>query len=284
MLKLIIESGPAKGKTAEIPPEGLSIGRASQNDFSVPDPQLSRHHCKVYFADGKLFVTDLASANGTLVNDTPVEGGIARLSNGDKIAIGDTVILVSDPSAPAVVSPPRLPTFGTAPAPQTASSKIDLGFSADPSHSSDSAKQFLNKKALIRLAAVFSVLAAVIVAIKVFVFSDSAPPASNAVVDPVKPDTLEIRYAKIEGSEINIFKYELTLDADGILSVTIDDLAQGRNVRRTSENPLDPDTIRALVRKFERARFFDLDTTHEGIPRANTWNTRRLTAVINNEE
>ena len=282
MLKLTIESGPAKGKTAEIPPEGLSVGRSSQNDLAIPDAQLSRHHCKLYFAEGKLFVTDLASANGTAVNNTPVDGDAAIVSHGDKIVIGDTVIAIADPAAPPVAAGPRLPDFGAAATP-AGTKPIDLGFDSGTSGGADTAKHPLNKKSVLMLAGAFIVVVCLLLLVK-HLLSGTPESAKTMSFATVAPDTLEIRYSETEGSGANIFRYELALGPDGRLTVSIKDLAQGREIpSKTSEKPLDTGQIRDLANKVQRERFHDLDDKYEGEPRANTWSERRLTIIVNNE-
>ena len=71
-LKLVVEAGPDAGRQFDIKPDGASIGRSTQNDIAIADAQLSRHHCKVYFLGGELWVSDLATLNGTPVTGPPI--------------------------------------------------------------------------------------------------------------------------------------------------------------------------------------------------------------------
>jgi hypothetical protein len=68
------------------------VGRAKDVDFQVDDPNVSRRHAAIYWADGILMVTDLDSTNGTMVNGYPVTNSV--LQPHDVVAIGDCRITV----------------------------------------------------------------------------------------------------------------------------------------------------------------------------------------------
>jgi pSer/pThr/pTyr-binding forkhead associated (FHA) protein len=68
----------------------ISIGRASDNDVIVDDPQVSRHHCQLKLQHGAYGFADLGSRNGSYVNGEPVTE--VALGPGDVIRIGSTEI------------------------------------------------------------------------------------------------------------------------------------------------------------------------------------------------
>jgi hypothetical protein len=68
------------------------VGRAKDVDFQVDDPNVSRRHAAIYWADGILMVTDLDSTNGTMVNGYPVTNSV--LQPHDVVTIGDCRITV----------------------------------------------------------------------------------------------------------------------------------------------------------------------------------------------
>lgn len=78
---------------------GGRIGRATDNDWVLPDPDryVSSHHAKVTFRSGAWVLED-TSTNGIFINgaDTPVsmEGPYA-LQDGDRLRVGEYDILVS---------------------------------------------------------------------------------------------------------------------------------------------------------------------------------------------
>lgn len=80
----------------------LIVGRHETCDLSLSDRRLSRRHARFYIEEGQLFVEDLKSPNGTIVNGQRVNK--TDLKNGDTIILGRTHFRVtSDPSG---ASPP----------------------------------------------------------------------------------------------------------------------------------------------------------------------------------
>jgi hypothetical protein len=84
----------ANGVQREVELEGpmLTIGRGSDNDLVIHDGRVSRHHAQLRARRGTLVFTDLRSTNGSRVNGTRVEEVV--LGEGDRIEIGDTVLVV----------------------------------------------------------------------------------------------------------------------------------------------------------------------------------------------
>jgi hypothetical protein len=69
-------------------PGGLRIGRSAPADVIVMGIGVSRSHCEVDLAGGKLRVTDLNSTNGTYVNDKRIVGS-ADLPKGALLRVGN---------------------------------------------------------------------------------------------------------------------------------------------------------------------------------------------------
>jgi pSer/pThr/pTyr-binding forkhead associated (FHA) protein len=69
-----------------------TVGRAPRADFIVDAALVSRLHCRLTAGDHDLEVVDLASTNGTFVNDKRVKK--ARLSNGDRLRVGRVELTV----------------------------------------------------------------------------------------------------------------------------------------------------------------------------------------------
>jgi hypothetical protein len=70
----------------------LTIGRAADNDLVLADSRVSRHHARIAGRRGTLVYADLGSTNGSRVNGVQV--GELVLGAGDRIELGDTVIMV----------------------------------------------------------------------------------------------------------------------------------------------------------------------------------------------
>lgn len=68
-----------------------TIGRAAGCRISIDDTHVSKVHARVFQSDGRWFVEDLGSTNGTLVNDVMV-GHPTPVEVGDRIHVGETVL------------------------------------------------------------------------------------------------------------------------------------------------------------------------------------------------
>jgi pSer/pThr/pTyr-binding forkhead associated (FHA) protein len=77
------------------------LGRANDCSLRIPSARVSRHHCEVTLAEGRVAVRDLGSSNGTFVNRRRVTQ--ADLSAGDMISVGDFVFVVKIDGRPASV-------------------------------------------------------------------------------------------------------------------------------------------------------------------------------------
>ncbi len=77
-----------------------SIGRQPGNDIVLPTSSVSRYHAQFDVAEGRIFLVDLGTVNGTFVNDRMMEpGSRVALEDGDLIQIGDMRIRFSGPEA-----------------------------------------------------------------------------------------------------------------------------------------------------------------------------------------
>jgi hypothetical protein len=68
---------------------GLSIGRSQEADLRIEDRYASGLHARIFSREGRSYVEDMNSTNGTLLNDSSLRGE-AELIDGDVIRIGDT--------------------------------------------------------------------------------------------------------------------------------------------------------------------------------------------------
>jgi hypothetical protein len=68
---------------------GLSIGRSAEADVRIDDRYASGVHARIFSRDGRTYVEDMNSTNGTLLNDATLNGE-AELIDGDVVRIGDT--------------------------------------------------------------------------------------------------------------------------------------------------------------------------------------------------
>jgi pilus assembly protein CpaF len=69
----------------------INVGRVQGNDLMLPKGNVSKHHARLLYRDGRFIVTDLKSTNGTYVNGRKItQATIVR--EGDKIYIGDFIL------------------------------------------------------------------------------------------------------------------------------------------------------------------------------------------------
>ena len=68
-----------------------SIGRGRDNDIVLLSDCVSRRHARLEHRPGGLFVVDLASTNGTYINDATKLTAENRLNRGDQLKVGDTI-------------------------------------------------------------------------------------------------------------------------------------------------------------------------------------------------
>jgi pSer/pThr/pTyr-binding forkhead associated (FHA) protein len=69
----------------------ITIGRMADNPLYIDERQASRKHCEIYLEEGRYFLRDLCSRNGTLLNQDKVEKA-EPLFDGDEIGIGGSTI------------------------------------------------------------------------------------------------------------------------------------------------------------------------------------------------
>lgn len=65
----------------------LKIGRATDNDIVIPEPDVSEHHCQIVRQGEDLYLEDLNSTNGTFANGGRVDKPF-QLSVGDVVTVG----------------------------------------------------------------------------------------------------------------------------------------------------------------------------------------------------
>ncbi len=92
-----------------IPDSGqVTIGRGDLADMVIKDAYASRVHCAVEGNEGRFFVSDLGSGNGTKLNDETIAAK-TELKEGDRITIGQTTLVFSlgGPAEGAAAPKPR---------------------------------------------------------------------------------------------------------------------------------------------------------------------------------
>jgi hypothetical protein len=209
--ELLIQNGECAGRRFPVKEGGMRLGRSSSNDIHMPDEELSRNHCIFEVGKGDAVrIIDLASANGTFVNGVQLGSEPRELHPGDVIEVGSTRILV-------VTDEPETPLCADA---------VDLGLESGTTRraaaeSGDGRKRRSTANVLWAVAIV--TLGAATAAI-LLVPSKKESAFSPVTLQDRAPEVQEVYYEKVEADTSGIFRYELTLSADGTLRVSVDDV------------------------------------------------------------
>lgn len=131
-VSLIVATGTHQGKAIPITRAEFLIGREGFCHLRPASQAISKKHCGVLLRDGKVFIIDYASTNGTLVNDVLLKNEEAEVLDGARVSIGplDFTVQIEQEAAEAADGTPF-------PAPAIAAVKAVAGI-APPSASRDS--------------------------------------------------------------------------------------------------------------------------------------------------
>lgn len=87
-------SGPREGLKFKFPKGNIIMGRGADADLIIDDDKISRKHVVVEaFSRDQIFISDLASTNGTYINGMRIRS--TKLKDGDEIRIGKTLLKFS---------------------------------------------------------------------------------------------------------------------------------------------------------------------------------------------
>lgn len=255
MFELVVTEGVLKDRRFAVADSGVRLGRASSCEIAIPDPSLSRNHCLFEIRDDALWITDLASANGTSVNGAPLGADSRALGAGDKIQVGDSVLTVQVPGAEKSVSAEGGVLEGVA-------AKIDLGLGARKNDSSVGKDGGAMRRILLWGVAAVAVLGA-----GLLVLHEDQPTTTvveQALSDEV-PALKSFTYEKVEADGNGIYRYALAYSDDGTMSVEIDDVPkENRHIRKSVK--LKPEAQEHLAQMLSAPELYQLDAEYTGVP------------------
>lgn len=98
--KVIVRSESGVVEEYELTKPVTSVGRQPGNDIVLNTSAVSRYHARFDAADGRVYLVDLGTVNGTFINDkaVPAESRIA-LDSGDVVQMGDMALIFTSPEA-----------------------------------------------------------------------------------------------------------------------------------------------------------------------------------------
>ena len=256
--ELMVTNGALAGKRFAVKEGGVRLGRSSSNDIPIPDERLSRNHC-LFERQGEsgICLTDLASANGTYLNGKVLGNDPEPLKVGDLVEAGSTVIRV----------------VGDEPAEGPAAVDLGLG-EAKPSvttgrHRSPLANLLWVLVLLLAGAAIYGILVSP---------TDEAEEAPSVPVEE-DPVLSEVFYEKVEATQEGIFRFALTLTADGVLSVTVDDVPKENRHLKKSQ-PLNERARAEIGEILAWKTMREIDREYVGVepdpPALNSWSLRAV--------
>jgi predicted component of type VI protein secretion system len=111
---VVLTEGKQRGKVLNITLAQFLIGRDPQCHLRPASPMISKRHCALIQRDGKVFIRDFDSTNGTLVNEQPVKGEV-ELHHDDQLKVGPLLFAVRlEANAPVNRPTPAPPTKSSA--------------------------------------------------------------------------------------------------------------------------------------------------------------------------
>ena len=261
---LLVTVGPLSGRRFSVSESGIRLGRSSSCEISIEDPALSRNQCLFEFREGKIWITDLASANGTAVNDEELGTSSYELKPGDRITAGDNELVVVGDEEDAGKS-------ASEPAPQGdgLSGDVDLGLSSSGEGDENAKRQKGSPMRLVLWLLLIAVLGGSAAAI--LLVPRSVPGAASILKPLANAKLWSVSYEKVEASTKGICRYAVTVDEKGTISATLDDVPDSdRHMKKSAQLS---DKARAeLDRMFASSAFYRLDGVYAGTARPGELN------------
>ena len=104
-VKLVMFKPNGQRKDIAVSQKVTVFGRGENCDIQIPLENVSRRHCEVSFTGQEVKVKDLASSNGTYVNNKRVNE--STLKAGDRLVVGPVVFTVQIDGLPEAIEPQK---------------------------------------------------------------------------------------------------------------------------------------------------------------------------------
>jgi predicted component of type VI protein secretion system len=93
-VSLVVASGAHQGKVIPITGPQFLIGRDAQCHLRPASQAISKRHCGVLVRDGKIYIKDFGSTNGTTVNDELIKNAEVAVESGASLKLGPLDFIV----------------------------------------------------------------------------------------------------------------------------------------------------------------------------------------------
>jgi hypothetical protein len=87
---LRVSSGLTQGALVPLGKKKNILGRSFRACLPLEDERVSREHAQILMREGKFFLSDMGSTNGTFLNNEEVKGEV-EIKSGDVIRIGNSI-------------------------------------------------------------------------------------------------------------------------------------------------------------------------------------------------
>ncbi len=87
---VVLTPGKSEGKVIPVALSQFVIGRDPQCHLRPASAVISKRHCALLVRDGKVFLRDFDSTNGTFINEQPVKGEV-EVKHDDRLKVGPLV-------------------------------------------------------------------------------------------------------------------------------------------------------------------------------------------------
>jgi pSer/pThr/pTyr-binding forkhead associated (FHA) protein len=93
-VSLVVATGAHEGKIIPVTGPQFLIGRDTQCHLRPASQAISKHHCGLLVRDGRIYIKDFGSTNGTLVNDVLIRATEVMVVDGASLKLGPLDFIV----------------------------------------------------------------------------------------------------------------------------------------------------------------------------------------------
>jgi len=99
-VSLVVATGAHEGKIIPVTGPQFLIGRDTQCHLRPASQAISKHHCGLLVRDGRIYIKDFGSTNGTLVNDVLIRATEVMVVDGASLKLGplDFIVRIEVPT------------------------------------------------------------------------------------------------------------------------------------------------------------------------------------------
>jgi serine/threonine protein kinase len=94
LARFLLQNGSLAGRAFRFHQDLTTIGRTNGNDLIISGRTVSRRHARLWFDNGRWYLADMQSANGTFINNVRLQPNQpVGLNDGDMLNFGEEVVL-----------------------------------------------------------------------------------------------------------------------------------------------------------------------------------------------